>query len=473
MASHIIKLVRSGATLWDFQNRSNNVLSKYVPAPYDAYVKTVEDHLTLNPTGATVVTFLDNLNTYFRAIDDARYNYECWQRGAPYTPIYLQFQQAGSTNVLQTEVLGGDTDAVENYISGALRARLINALPATLLRRPYWEETSAQSIVSTTSLNNGGFVTLTPIRGDVPAPLKITVRSDNANQDRVILAVKSYGTLANYINKYEAEAGTTYGANVGTLTPDTDLSGNAGRQWTPASTAIAADQSLIIWNNSTNVADQLGTYRVYVRCRDLAATLNTRIRVRSGIYTSAGSYQWGDYGDSAKYADGTGVAGGANTSSGGTAKIALVDCGVITIPAVDTQGVAPATIALELRGQVIANGASYKFDIDCLYLMPVNEAALGSGLQIATFPAELGSATTPDAIVDANILTPGAQLSTSAVLQHPASDLRGKPLLAWTNKTMQLYTLTQSTATMRHQQSGSATVTATATPRYRFPGRGT
>lgn len=465
--AHTVKLTQSGSTLYDFQSSTVNVLSRYSPAAYDPKVKMVSDEMVLNPRGTTIAAFLDNLNTLNRTLEDAQDNFNQSQLGYPYTPIYLNFQQENSSYAVQAEVFGGETGQIENYISGALRGRLIHNLPFQLKRRPYFEETSAQSLYSNTVNNNNNPIAVSGVRGDVPAPLKITVQTDVASQNRIIIGCRTRGTISNFTSRYQAEAYTSRGSGVADRT-DADLSGSApqGQRWTPPATT---EQELITWT-ITDPTDQLGVFRVYVRCRDNASTFNTKIRVRAGITTS-GETNWGDYGDSAKYTDGT-YAAGASNASPGTTSIPLIDCGIIQLPPLDTNGAIPDNVSIQLLGQATASGASYTFDIDEIFLMPTMELPYGGGFQVITLPENLGTGANPIAIIDANERTPSGYLDTSGVLQQVAADIRGKPLYAWTNKSMRLFILTQASSTLRHTHSANSTVVVTATPRYRFPGRG-
>lgn len=204
--AHTVKLTQSGSTLYDFQSSTVNVLSKYSPATYDPKVKMVSDEMVLNPRGTTIAAFLDNLNTLNRTLEDAQENFSQSQLGYPYTPIYLNFKQENSSYAVQAEVFGGETGQIENYVSGALRGRLIHNLPFQLKRRPYFEETSAQSLFNSTAANNNNPIAVSGVRGDVPAPLKITVQTNIASQDRIIIGCRVRGTIANFTPRYQAES---------------------------------------------------------------------------------------------------------------------------------------------------------------------------------------------------------------------------------------------------------------------------
>ncbi len=474
MSNHLARLVRSGATLIDLQNDSNNVLSNWELSPYDEKAICVEDVMTLNPRGATTATFHDNLVTLGRALIDGADNYYQYQHGYPYTPIFLQFRQFGTTTILQSEWFGGDPEAVENWASGALRSNLVPNYRVKFKRRPYWEETSAQALATAQSVSvNGGTLDISGIRGDIPTPLTILVRAGTTNQDRVIIAAKSSAhgqTIANFVNKYEAESYSVRGSGVADLT-DANFSGAGapqGQRWTVGTTA---EQLLLSWDITSNISDQLGTYRVFVRCRDNRVTadggMNVKIRVRAGIYTTGNSKQYGDYGALAKYNDGTGT-GGANNSATTTA-IPIVDCGIITLPPVDTQGVAPSKMILELYGDASSTSGSPTFDIDALYLMPLYETPMRTGYAMVRFPIEMGNGAAPDGIVTGADRVARGYLDSAGVLQYAASEIRGSPIYAWNSRSVRLFIMTQRDSNLRHTQSVSSTITVTAIPRYRFP----
>lgn len=469
---HTVKIVRSGSDLIDFQNPANNVLTEWEMSPYDENATCVEDTFNLSTLGTTLTNFGNNMVALGRAIQDGNDNYAQWQHGLAYTPIFLQTKLDNSPYALQSEWFGGNPDKVGNWVSAARRNKILDNIRTQFKRRPYWEETAAQSLATNQSVsNNGGYYDITGIRGDLPSPIAVSVRTATTGQDRVILAAKSEAhgqTVANFVNKYEAEGYTARGANVADRT-DANFSGSGapqGQRWSPAATT---EQLLLSWDITSNVYDQLGQYRVFVRCRDNAATFNVKIRVRAGIYTTGNSKQYGDYGALAKYGDGTGVAGGSNASPG-TTGIPLIDCGIITLPPVDTGGVAPSKMIIELRGTAVA--ASGTFDIDCLYLMPLYELPLRCGYVMARYPIELGNGAAPDGIITAADRTARAYLDSSGTLQYRASEIRGSPLYGWNNRTIRLFVLTQADSNLWHTQNLTNTVTISAIPRYRYPLRG-
>lgn len=476
MGKHTFRLTQSGSAVWDFQNASNNVISMWNMGQYERDKAFVEDTLTVHPTGSTLTNFLDNLKTFGRVIQDGDENWFQFKDGFPYTPIFLQFAQDGQSYTLQSEFFGGNPQAVANYIDAGLRANVLHDLPLTLRRRPYWEETAEQTLASGVTISNdGGYTDISGVRGDLPAPLTIQVRTATTNQDRIIVGFKARGTVTNFVNKYEAEGYTTRGTGVANLSSATEPnfspgSSTVGQRWTPASTS---ETTILTWDITSNVSDQLGTYRVFVRWRDnRTAGFNVKIRVRAGVYTGSNDPQYGDYGDIAKYGDGTGTSGGSN-SSPGTTSVSLTDCGIISLPPVDMQGMAPTKMIIELAATAETTSGSPTADFDYLLLVPLYELPLHRGYGMASYPIALGNGTTPDAILTARDRSPRAYLDASGTIQYGASEIRGNPLFAKPNTTIRVFVMTQRTSNLRHTYNLSNTVTISSLARYRYPGRGT
>lgn len=476
MGKHTLRLIQSGSVVWDFQNAANNVTSTWEMASYERDKAFVEDVLTIHPTGATQASFLDNLRNFGRVLQEGVENWFQFKDGFPYTPIFLQFAQDGQSYQFQCEFFGGDPEAVSNYIDAGLRANVLHDLSLKLRRRPYWEETSEQSLASgTTVSNDGGYAEISGVRGDLPAPLTIQVRTATTNQDRIIVGFKARGTVSNFVNKYEAEAYTTRGSGVANLSSGTEPyfspgSSTVGQRWTPASTS---ETTILTWDITSNVSDQLGTYRAFVRWRDnRTAGFNVKIRVRAGVYTGSNDPQYGDYGDIPKYGDGTGTSGGSNGSPG-TTSVSLTDCGIISLPPVDMQGMAPSKMIIELAATASTISGSPTADFDYLVLVPLYELPLHRGYGTASYPIALGNDAAPDAILTARDRSPRAYLDDAGTIQYAASEIRGNPLFVKPNTTTRVFIMTQRTSNLRHTYGLNNTVTITSLARYRYPGRGT
>lgn len=450
--AYIHKLVQNAATLVDFLDSTKQKLVKWQRAAY-AETQTVEDEILLHVLGASPDALAVNLTTLEQTIQTIKTNKDLAERALYYVPVWLQFQLNGGTYTLQSEVLDADENAFSDVLHVALNQNYLLNAPFRFKRRPYFEETSQQSLYTTPAIdNNGSGVALSGARGGLFMPLYIKNRTTLASQDRLIVGLKTIGsTLANFVCRYEAENNNGTGSNISNITPGT-FSGSAGRRWTPG--GAANDQRLLLWYITANVVDQMGTYRVFARVRDNAATPKVAIRARAGNYDGS-NVVWGQY-------PRDGMSFYCVTANG---TIELVDCGVLTLPAVDTQSVTPYGFAIELRG--MADSSPSTFDVDCLYLLPAEGFATKSGMCIATMPSAAGTNALPDLVIDANDRKPRGYLETTAgALLSPASDLRGSALFLKPNTGARLFVLTQKSGDGSHDHTGSNTLTVTGTARY-------
>lgn len=439
--THTLSLKQSSTTLVDFQAMTTFATRSFSLRRGSGRFGSAA--LTIDIRGTSHNNLLDNVVTLARALELARENYELHARGLAYTPIYLNWKPSGATYTVQAECFGDAESerAIENILASPERimSNRLESVPLNLIVRPYLEEQSAQTITlsDSTADNNMEQITFSGVRGDLEAPLKLTVRTDTANQTRVIAGIKTRGTVANFVAKYEGED-ATLGSGVATHAV-TGFSGGSGARWSPAGSS--SEQDICTWTISANVSDQLGTYRVFARVNDSAKKCLLR------VYAAAGGAA-GDYGDNPKAVD------TANVQT-------IVDCGIITLPPCDTGGNAPSSMTLVLRASA---SAATTLDVDCIYLMPVNEG----GFIIASFPSALGTGTTPDALIDANDRTGRALLTTYA----SAEDIRGSALMVPPNRSAALYVLTLRVSNGAHVITTTNTLTLTATPRYVL-GRGT
>lgn len=453
--AHTLKLVQGGSTLVDFTDTTKYRLANWSRAGYKP-ARTVQDQMTLHILGATDDALFDNVIALQRALLAAGENDAIARRGGAYTPIYLQFQLQGASNLVQAELRGGAMDTLNDALRVTTFQHYLMNVALTLERRPYAEETALVNLVNAGTYNNfGAAIALSAMRGDLPAPLYVKVRAGAANQDRVIVALKSIGTVANFLCVYDVNGAGTYasrGANVADLS-DANLSPGSGvtaQRWTPGGTS---EQELVTVQLASNLVDKLGTYRCIARVRENGTAGNTRLRARMGVYVGS-TYQWGNYGDAKK---------GALTNNGTTA-IALIDCGILAPP--QTFGNAPAGLAVQFRVAATTTGAGNEFDIDAFFLMPVFEGGQESGYNAAIFPTVLGTGATPDAVLDARDNLPDAYLDASGTLQYVASDVRGAPLFGFPNRAQRLFVLTQQTSNEFHTYNVNNTVTVSYLPRY-------
>lgn len=456
----VAKLVQ-GSTLVDFTDGTNFALVSLDFSLTPDENGMVAHHAVVDVLGASNDAVADNLITLHRAILNAKNNFDRWKRGQSYTPIYFQTKLPNGTTTVQAELFGDWNETLEDLLTAPILSNMIENMSLPLLCRPYFEETARVAVTGSpfTVSNNGGSLAIPDtLRGDLPAPLYLKARTGMASADRVILALRGDGTVTNYVAKYEAESYAVRGSGVADLT-DATLSPGSGvsaQQWTPG---VTTEQGLIGITITTNLADKLGKFRLLAACKDDAASLNTKIRGRMGLYTGSystigGAQLYGDWGDAAKYALAVGVR-------------ALIDCGVVSPP--DTGGAAVAGgMVIEIYGTATATGATKKFTIDTIYLLPCFEGGDESGYLVASYPTALGTAAQPDGVVNMHDRVRRAYLvNNSDVMVLPASDINGKSLSIFPGRAQSLYVMTAKQSNGNHDWNQNQTVTAEYTPRYR------
>lgn len=468
-----LRLRQSSTTLADFQDVNDFPLRSFACAALGQNFGVAT--LVFDVVGTSITDFGDNLVALGRALLLAQQNKEAFENGWYYTPVYLQFQPADSSNLLQAECFGVSKDsdgAIQNILANpqTLLSSRIENVTLNLLIRGYFEETAAVAVSgSPFTLDNAtGSATIASLRGDLPAPLKIKVRGATTNQTQVIASLKARGTTSNFIHAFSLNtaAGTGYTvAHNATFTAnltDANLVGGVGCRVTPTSALNSASEIAYLTRVTitSNVSDFHGTYRVLVRMRDNhASAVKAYLRVRSGAVDSSGTVLGrGDYGANATAAG----------TIGGTTALPLIDCGVIKIPFTDAGGAQAAyRPIIEIWGYT-TDASLATFDLNTLFLCPCYEAAQ-SGYASITLPAEMGNAAAPDALLDANDRTSPAYLvDGSDVWLVNADTVTGQMLMAYPNTSQILYVHTRRLNNTTHPKSNSLTVTVSYTPRYKL-----
>lgn len=461
MTAHTFQLKQDSTVLVNFTDTTNYYysLQRYSINARGKPFVTSPIRFTIRGTSKDVL--FDKVIALQRALSDARDNYYRMQQGQAYTPIWLQFQDAAATNLVQSEFFGIPPEEdwrIDDLLTKAMLSNRIPDIELPLYHRGYFEETAAVAVSGSpfTANNNGALmaITNTDVRGDLPAPLKVQVRTGAAGVTRLLAALKTQGTVANFVSKYEAEGYAARGSGVADLT-DATFSGTGapqGQRWTPGATS---EQLLLRFTITSNVLDQYGFFRVLVACKDnSASTVNVKLRVKPFVY-SGSTYQYGAWGGNGQQVQPALV--GART---------LVDCDVIKLPAVDAANVAVSGMGFEIWGQAAATGTSHYFDLDNVYLVPAYEGAGHSGQIIAVLPLALGTAGQPDGVIDAlDRVAPAYEVDGSAVLLFPSNDVRGESLLAFPARASKLLVIADVN-NGAHDQTVNNTVTVTYMPRY-------
>lgn len=302
---------------------------------------------------------------------------------------WLSVQLNGMTNATVFDLLGGhcDTGALFRYSMTVTTAPAFIDVSTSLVLRPFGHPQTRTRTVSGT-LNNGGGTgntnatyTLTAPAGDVPLPVPLRLSFQSAAGDgfsRVLIGRKSTSRVANFIFAFHCETGTYTGYTV----TDVEASGNfslsnvavaaahGGNVLRITHTATGADTNanIIRITINDNLADFYGTYRVILR----VDTGNTNV---SDFSLTSGGASGTDIANAAvaKIIDGT--ASFSNSDF-------LVDLGKLVIP----HRAAPDAYTLGEFSFVIrasmAN-AAFTADLDCIYLLPIDEEVADIGLSAA------------------------------------------------------------------------------------------
>lgn len=194
------------------------------------------------------------------------------------------------------------------------------------------------------------------VPGEMPAGLRIIARAKTTNEDQLALALRPY-RIPNAV-AFECEDGTPGAATTKVL--DTSASGSYVMRFTPTDMFSATRVTIVFAANPENIAT--GDYRLFLACKDNATAVNTnlvkyRIRV-GGVY--------GEYSD--------------EVACGVVGVRSLLDLGTFSLPpgawpeesdsaATRGYGTSYGTIELAIRNTLGSAGGT--FDLDCLYLTPM------------------------------------------------------------------------------------------------------
>jgi len=165
---------------------------------------------------------------------------------------------------------------------------------ANIVRGPFWEDTTANTKTSDTSMSILGGVydySGTDVAGDAPARINALTISTDANLGQAWLGFRSankHGTLANFEPLWECEDGTGFTDTA--VTTDATASpgggGNTKQQCDFATTATWAPR--VIWtlsDISANESDQYGRFVVLLRAK-VAVGTTVEVKLGSGYIQS-------------------------------------------------------------------------------------------------------------------------------------------------------------------------------------------
>lgn len=469
---HTLQLTQGGATLFDFTNGGNAVLSDWIFGEGDRAFVT--DTLRIHIVAADAMTDLaTQVLTLERILEYARENDDKRKAGQSYTPIWLEAQPLGEQTLFRSEVLGGKARKENNFLHPFLRQYTLSNVKVQLWRRDYFEETAELLLQSSDFPNNGDVFALSAVRGDLPCPVRLVCGAGTTDEDDQVIAaiLADVSDPENHIGRLEADSsgGDGYTVAFGNNTAayvNANFSGGNGAEIAPANTN---EQMRIRWTlnglNGKPIADQIHRLHLFLRGYELSGSgSGYMLRARMGLQIDS-TRQWGRWGDAQK----TFPAPGAYTT-----RLPLLDMGILALPdfaGVDTSAIA-FQIVIEVWGQA-ASATGPNVRIDCAYPLPVWEGGMPGnardGYCTATLKKEMNASYV--GVLNAHDRVPKAYLAdTSEKVIFPYADMGGAPLFVPPNKQVGMYVLTRASSDAQgHTHGVSNTISVYATPRYRLP----
>lgn len=274
----------------------------------------------------------------------------------------------------------------------------------------------AKTNANIASASSTGTVTGQYIKGSANAPARIELAGGGTNTNRLYIAARSQGTVANFTDTYWAKDATMT-SNTAARNTDTTFDGNGTTNGSRTTAANTSENKILRWSVTSNVADQYGTFRAFLRCRSNTAGRYT-VRARVGLTDGTNvKYPTGTTGvDTGGYSVETAVT--VTTDSGNA--LAWVDLGVV-------QHVYSSTvygIIYEIYATCSNTTGSPTLDIDGLFLFPTNDAANGTGFTSTKYLLGTAAAGVSSAFV--NAITPDNPsylADSSDVMTFPAQEM--------------------------------------------------
>lgn len=315
--------------------------------------------------GTSTDAWITNVQNLAKLLQNAElYHASGGVRGAAVT---LSVQLDGATNATVFDVLGGEIDA--SAAVGAFSMKntsrpLLAEIPLTLILKPYGRPASATTIASGSLSNGINAYTVSAPAGDREAPAKITFQSGAGAQfERVLLARRTRGNVANFLWAMECETGSYGSYTVTNVTSplsglslsnvaDANARGGSKLRISVSSSSERADADIIQFEILSYLADHYGRFRVFVH--SLGGSTNL-----TGIRLAYGGKNGKDIMN-------------ARVNNPPTAN-RLIDLGIMEIPhRPGPPDVNLSSFKFRLLGSYPA-GNYFLWDIDNVFLVPVDE----------------------------------------------------------------------------------------------------
>jgi hypothetical protein len=351
---------------------------------------------------------------------------------------------------LRVKVKGGDTNT--NRLLLALRTR---GTPSNF-KQTYWAKDATLTANTVSTVFNYG-VTNAVLTANV-ATLTIAVGHHHVVGDTVVASSVSLNAAFNgtwVLTAVNAGAGTiSYAlvhANIGTAastgTVSGEVDGNGTGNGTRTTAANTNENLTHAWTNTTNVSDQFAHAHIWGRFRSNTAGRYSA-RVRQGLTDGTNTVYPADGGYLTASAQAIGTDSGNNW--------AWVDLGEYD----NSQLAAVYGIVFQLYTTCSNISGPPTLDFDGLFLFPVGEGPVNTGIVEATY--DLGSAASgvDNAVISGVPGDPPAYLANSGdVVTFPTQPDAGSPLYALPATAARLYLALIDNTNGRHDATKALTVT--------------
>lgn len=398
-----------------------------------------------------LLTQINTLNAYCLKVRDAQVMRNAGQLGANF--FWLAERPLNTaTKTYKTEILAATLKLPQDFYGTLMLASAGEKFQLTLTLAPY-STASTITVLNGVSANNGAgdYVDVgasggTSITGDLPAPLKLKVAGGGSTTTRLLAALRYRGTPSNFKQTYWGKDATLT-ANTAARNADTTFDGNTSHNGTRTTAANTSENLTHRWTNSTNATDQFGRFQYYGRFRSNTAGRYS-VRLRQGltdgtndVFPASGGYL-------------TATANAIGTDSGNALAWVYLGEGVV-----DYQQ-AVYGIVYQLYTTCSDTTGSPTMDFDGLWLFPIGEGPVGTGLVQATYDLGSGAAGVSSANLSALPGDPPAYLANgSDVVTFPTICDGGQPLFGIPQRAARLFAVLIDATNSRHDYSTSLTET--------------
>lgn len=310
-----------------------------------------------------------------------------------------------------------------------------------------------------------GTVTGQYVRGTRAAPMRHKVVGGTSATNKLLVGIRKQGTLANFTRHHLWAKDATMTSNTVARNTDTTFDGNGTTNGSRTTAANTSENRTHRWTVTSNVADQYGSFRVFLRCRSNTAG---RYSARMGVATTDGTNV-----GTVVYSISAAVSVG--TDSGNA--LAWVDMGTIVVPSTFAAGATIYGLVYDLYLTCSNTSGSPTLDVDGVWLFPLGEGEDGTGLTIAKYDFGTAASGVNAGFISALPNEPVAYLANSSdVPTFPSMQIEeGAGLLIEPQRAARIYYAlvdeSTSTGNPRHDYTKTLTVSADYEVRYGAEGR--